>query len=106
MTRTSLLRLALAAVFLIVAPDARTQTKTIQPTNEPKVQTQPGVEIKLSDMKTPLVFEPNLGQANSEFPWIGRGAGFRVGINSDGATLEFRDRATHSAIAAFVCQCS
>ena len=94
MTRTSLLRLTLVAVFLIVAPDARTQTKTTQPTNEPKVQAQPGVEIKLSDMKTPLVFEPNRGQANSEFPWIGRGSGFRVGINSDGATLEFRDRAT------------
>ena len=43
-------------------------------------------------MKTPLIFEPNCGQAVSEFRWIGRGAGFRVGITSDGAMLEFRDR--------------
>ena len=90
----SFLRLALMATFLIVASDAHTQTKTAQPTGEPKVQTQPGIEIKLSSMTTPLVFEPNRGQAVSEFQWIGRGAGFRVGINSDGATLEFRDRAT------------
>ena len=47
MVRISFLRLALMATFLIVASDAHTQTKTAQPTGEPKVQTQPGTEIKL-----------------------------------------------------------
>ena len=58
MARISFLRLALMATFLIVASDAHTQTKTAQPTGEPNVQTQPGTEIKLSSMTTPLVFEP------------------------------------------------
>ena len=34
----SFLGLALMATFLIVASDAHTQTKTAQPTGEPKVQ--------------------------------------------------------------------
>jgi hypothetical protein len=79
------------ATLLTVAPTAHTQTRT-QPENLPKVQAQKGVQIQLTSMKTPLVFEPNRGQAVSEFQWIGRGAGFRVGITSDGAMLEFRDR--------------
>ncbi len=46
----------------------------------------------VSAIKTPLVFEPNKGQADPAFQWIGRGAGFRVGLGANGATIEFRDR--------------
>ena len=91
MDRIPFLRFALMATLLTVAPTAHTQTST-QPENLPKVQAQKGVQIQLTSMKTPLVFEPNRGQAASEFQWIGRGAGFRIGITSDGAMLEFRDR--------------
>ena len=66
------------------------QTKT-QPKSQAKAPTQNGTQIQLSSLQTPLVFEPNQGQANSDFQWIGRGAGFRLGLGSDGATLEFRD---------------
>ncbi len=91
MARFPFLRLALTVMLLIVASTGHTQTRT-EPENQPKAQAQKGVELQLSSMKTPLVFEPNRGQAVSEFQWIGRGAGFRVGIGSDGAVLEFRDR--------------
>ena len=91
MRRIPFLGLALGAALLTVASAVHTQTRT-QPENLPKVQAEKGVQIQLSSMKTPLVFEPNRGQAISQFQWIGRGAGFRVGITSDGATLEFRDR--------------
>jgi hypothetical protein len=88
MRRIPFLGLALGAALLTVASAVHTQTRT-QPENLPKVQAE---QIQLSSMKTPLVFEPNRGQAISQFQWIGRGAAFRVGITSDGATLEFRDR--------------
>jgi hypothetical protein len=91
MAQFPFLRFALIAMLSIVASTGHTQTKT-QPENQPKVQAQKGVEFQLSSRKTPLVFEPNRGQAVSEFQWIGRGAGFRVGISADGAVLEFRDR--------------
>ena len=91
MARIPFLRFALGVMLLTVAPAAHTQTRT-QPENLPKVQPQKGVQIELTSMKTPLIFEPNQGQAVSEFQWTGRGAGFRVGITSDGAMLEFRDR--------------
>jgi hypothetical protein len=91
MNRIPFFRSTLAAVLLALAPAAHTQTTT-QPENLPKVQAQKGVQLQLTAMKTPLVFEPNRGQAVSRFQWIGRGAGFRIGLTSDGAMLEFRDR--------------
>jgi len=78
---------ALTVTFLIPVLSAQTQVNTSSPT-----QTQKGIQIQLSSTETPLVFEPNRGQAASNFQWIARGAGFRVGITSDSATLEFRDR--------------
>jgi hypothetical protein len=92
MAHISFLPFALTATLLIVAPPAQTQTK-IQPSSQPKAQTAKGVQVQLSPAKTALVFEPNRGQAASNFQWIGRGAGFRLGITSEGATLEFRDHA-------------
>jgi hypothetical protein len=92
MSHTSFLPFALAATILALAPAVQTQTKS-QPAS-PKTQTPKGVQVQLSSTNTALVFEPNRGQAASNFQWIGRGAGFRLGIASDGATLEFRDNAT------------
>ncbi|WP_353063765.1 SBBP repeat-containing protein [Tunturibacter psychrotolerans] len=89
MAPISFLRFAVAAPFLILASTAQTQTS---PNNKTETPTQKGVQFQLSPAKTPLVFEPNLGQAASNFQWIGRGAGFRLGIGNDGATLEFADR--------------
>jgi hypothetical protein len=80
----------LMAVLLITTPIAQAQTNAPQ---EGQQKAQPGVQIQLSSLQTPMVFEPNRGQADSGFQWIGRGAGFRVGIASDGATIEFHDRA-------------
>ena len=91
MTHIPFLRFALGAILLTAAPAVHAQNRT-QPENLPKIQPQKGVQIELTSMKTPLVFEPNRGQAVSGFQWIGRGAGFRVGIASEGAMLEFRDR--------------
>ena len=68
MARIQFLRFALTATLLTVAPTAHAQTRT-QPENLPKVQAQRGVQIQLTAMKTPLVFEPNRGQAVSEFQW-------------------------------------
>src|ERR1700722_121782 len=85
MARIPFFPLALAVAFLISASGAHTQTQS-------QIQPQKGVLIQLSPTATPLVFEPNRGQAASNFQWIGRGAGFRFGITSDDATLEFRDR--------------
>ncbi|MBB5341567.1 SBBP repeat-containing protein [Tunturiibacter gelidoferens] len=85
----SLLPLTLTAALLVVAPAVQSQT---QPNIRPKIQktqTPQGVEVQLSSAQTALVFEPNRGQASSNYQWIGRGAGFRLGITSDGATLEF-----------------
>ena len=76
MARIPFLRFALGVMLLTVAPAAHTQTRT-QPENLPKVQPQKGVQIELTSMKTPLIFEPNRGQAVSEFQWTGRGAGFK-----------------------------
>jgi len=92
MARIPFLTFVLSAAFLIVAPTVHMQTKA-QPKSQSSAQAQKGVQIQLSSTKSPLVFEPNRGQAASEFQWIGRGAGFRLGITSDGATIEFRDRA-------------
>jgi len=92
MARIPFLAVVLSAAFLIVAPTVHMQTK-VQPKSQSSAQAQKGVQIQLSSTKSPLVFEPNRGQAASEFQWIGRGAGFRLGITSDGATIEFRDRA-------------
>jgi hypothetical protein len=90
MAPTSFLRFTIImAPFLIHTSAAQTQTP---PDNHTKVPTQKGVQFQLSPAKTPLVFEPNRGQAASNFQWIGRGAGFRLGIGNDGATLEFADR--------------
>jgi Beta-propeller repeat len=91
MTQISFLPFALTATLLVLAPTVQTQTKS-QPSS-PKTQTPTRIQVQLSPAKTALVFEPNRGQAASNFQWIGRGAGFRLGIASDGATLEFRDNA-------------
>ena len=48
--------------------------------------------VQLSSKQTPLVFEPNQGQAASVYRWIGRGAGFRIGITAEGTTIEILDR--------------
>jgi hypothetical protein len=88
MAHISLLPFTFAATLLVVSPAVHTQTR---PNIQPTTQTPKGVEVKLSSSQTALVFEPNRGQAASNFQWIGRGAGFRFGITSDGATLEFRD---------------
>ncbi|WP_433983809.1 hypothetical protein RBB78_24230 [Tunturiibacter empetritectus] len=90
MAHISLLPLAVTATLLVVAPAVQTQTR---PNIQPTTQTPKGVEVQLSSAKTALVFEPNRGQAASDFQWIGRGAGFRLGITSDGATLEFGEHA-------------
>jgi hypothetical protein len=89
MIHISFLPFALTATLLVLAPTLQTQTKT-QP-GSPETQTPKGVQVQLSSAQTALVFEPNRGQADSNFEWIGRGAGFRLGITSDGVTLEFRD---------------
>ncbi len=90
MGRISFPQLALTATLLIVTPNLHAQTST-QPASQSSTQASKGVEVQLSSAKTALVFEPNRGQAAPTFQWIGRGSGFRIGITSDGATLEFRD---------------
>ena len=92
MAPSSFLRLAVMATFFIAVSAAQTQSKT-QVSVKAKVQSQKGLQVQLSPAETALVFEPNRGQAAANFEWIGRGAGFRVGIGSDGATLEFVDHA-------------
>ncbi|MBB5329771.1 SBBP repeat-containing protein [Tunturiibacter gelidoferens] len=86
---TSFLRFAVTATFLFFTSAAQPQTPSSNKTQTP---TQKGAQFQLSPAKTPLVFEPNRGQAASNFQWIGHGAGFRLGISNDGATLEFVDR--------------
>ena len=83
--------LAVLGVCLLTPPLAYAQTK-VPVGKMAKAPKQKGADLQLSPVKTPLVFEPNRGQADSAFQWIGRGAGFRVGLGSDGATIEFRDR--------------
>lgn len=91
MSRTSLLTIAFILALVVTASTAQAQTRP-HPENQPNIRPEKGVEVQLSASQTPLVFEPNRGQAAAEFAWIGRGAGFRFGINSEGATVEFRDR--------------
>jgi hypothetical protein len=83
--------LALLGSCLLAAPMSYAQTK-VPAKNMAKAPKQKGADLQLSSMKTPLVFEPNRGQADPAFQWIGRGAGFRVGLGTNGATIEFRDR--------------
>jgi hypothetical protein len=91
MARVSLPAFALVGTCLLAAPMLYAQTK-VPAKNMAKAPAQKGTEVQLTPIKTPLVFEPNKGQAASEFQWIGRGAGFRVGVGANGATIEFRDR--------------
>jgi hypothetical protein len=96
MVRASLLAFALVGTCLLAAPILYAQTEV--PTEHmAKAPPQKGTEVQLSSIETPLVFEPNKGQAASEFQWIGRGAGFRVGVGANGATIEFRDRSASTA---------
>jgi hypothetical protein len=81
MIRALRLALVLTVALPIAAPLAGIESKT-----PPKVQQFPATSI-------PLVFEPNLGQAAPGVQWLARGSGFRIGLTSDGATIEFRDRA-------------
>ena len=82
---------ALLGACLLAAPMLYAQTK-VPAKNMAKAPKQKGAELQLSSLRTPLVFEPNRGQADPAFQWIGRGAGFRVGLGANGATIEFRDR--------------
>lgn len=108
MVRARFLGFVLTVAFLAGAVLAQVQTKTqtkaqapkqaqAQPTTQATIKAQPQTKAKapvpLNLTQTPLVFEPNRGQAAAEFPWIARGQGFRIGITADGAALEFRDRA-------------
>ena len=80
MVRVLRLALVLTSIVLVVAPLAKIEAKT-----PPPWQQLPATSI-------PLVFEPNLGQAAAEVQWLARGSGFRMGLTSDGATIEVRDR--------------
>lgn len=103
MLRVRFLRFVLTAVFLAGAVLAPVQWKT-HAQQQTKIQAKTAASIKASPRnkptaplpidltQTPLVFEPNRGQAAAEYQWIARGAGFRVGLTSDGAVVEFRDR--------------
>src|ERR1700735_3252802 len=82
--------LVLASTFLAAAPIAGAQTKA-QVKNQGNAHSPKGTQIQLSSVATPLVFEPNRGQASPEFQWIGRGSGFVLGIEPAGASLEFRN---------------
>jgi hypothetical protein len=91
MIRLSFFAVAIATTCLTAATAAHAQNKTpVQQT--PKTRQQKGVPVQLSSAQTPLVFEPNRGQAAPEYQWIGLGAGFRLGVGADGATIEFQDR--------------
>jgi hypothetical protein len=96
MARVSLPAFALVGTYLLAAPMLHAQTK-VPAENMAKAPSQKGTEVQLSSIETPLVFEPNKGQGASEFNWIGRGAGFRVGIGANGATIEFRDTSATTA---------
>jgi len=89
--RSQALVLALVGALLLPEPTSQAQTK-LSVKNLAKAPAKKGVDLQLSSVKTPLVFEPNKGQADPAFQWIGRGAGFRVGLAANGATIEFRDR--------------
>lgn len=93
MARIAFASIAAIAALMMTAPTAHAQTRP-HPEDQPKIQPEKGVVVELSAIKTPLVFEPNRGQAASGYEWICRGAGFRCAIAPDGATIEFRDRAT------------
>ena len=90
MKRKSLLALIVAGVFVLM-PKVNAQTK-VRANKLAKAPNQKGTAPQLTQVSTPLVFEPNVGQASAGYQWIGRGAGFRVGVGSNGATIEFMDR--------------
>ena len=46
---------------------------------------------------TPIVFEPNRGQASADVQWLARGPGFQLGITSDGASVVLHDRPAATA---------
>src|SRR5215813_5018890 len=46
---------------------------------------------------TPIVFEPNRGQASADVQWLARGPGYQLGITSDGATVVLHDRPAATA---------
>jgi len=90
MKRGSLLALV-AIGALVWAPKVNSQT-TVPANKLAKAPKQKGTAPEHTEVKTPLVFEANVGQASPSYQWIGRGAGFRVGVGANGATIEFRDR--------------
>ncbi len=96
MARISIAAFALVGTYLLAAPTLYAQTK-VPAEKMAKAPSQKGTDVQLSSIQTPLVFEPNKGQAALEFQWIGRGAGFRVGVGANGATIEFRDRSATTA---------
>jgi len=46
---------------------------------------------------TPIVFEPNRGQASADVQWLARGPGFQLGITSDSAIVVLHDRPAATA---------
>lgn len=91
MRTARLLTLVLTSTCLALVPTADAQSRT-QSNNARNGQSAKGTQVQLSSTPRPLVFEPNEGQGNPQFQWIGRGAGFLVGIGSGGASIEFRNR--------------
>ncbi len=105
MPRFLLLPFALTAAIFAAAPLTQAQTTptpksfTQSPT-QAKVQPKSQPQVQPLPSQTPLVFEPNRGQAAPNVQWLARGSGFSVALTSDGATIEFHDRAASQAPAA------
>src|SRR5664279_6080907 len=46
--------------------------------------------------RSPMIFEPNRGQAPPQVSWIARSPGYRVFLTSEGITITFRDHPARS----------
>ena len=91
MARKLLFAITFAVTALVpvmpVPGQAATQAKK-QPPSQKKQS------IQLPSNHSPLVFEPNRGQAEKDIQWLARAATYTVGITSDGATVAFRQGAS------------
>jgi hypothetical protein len=103
MIRIALLAFALTATFVVGAPISPAQSRT-EPKTHPKQKPQPQIQIEPTN--TPLVFEPNRGQAPANVQWLARGSGFNIVLGTDGASVEYHDAVPAAAVEAPVAKTS
>ena len=53
-----------------------------------------GAAPQPGSLPTPLIFEPNRGQASDEIQWIARGSGFQLALTSSGAAIMLQSGAS------------